>query len=106
MRISLDWLRKYVSISIPAEQLANKLTMAGLEVESVEYLGAKYEKFLVGLVLDAKKHPNADKLTVCKVNVGMQTLDIVCGAPNVVAGQKVPVGLVGAVVPRNQHDPE
>ena len=106
MKISLDWLRKYVNIKISVEELANRLTMSGLEVESVEDLGAKYERFVVGRVLDVKKHPSADKLTVCKVDVGKQRLDIVCGAPNVAIGQKVPVGLVGAVVPGDQHGPE
>jgi phenylalanyl-tRNA synthetase beta chain len=106
MRISLEWLREYVDIKIPVEELAGRLTMAGLEVESVENLGTKYDRFVVGQVIDVKKHPSADRLTVCRVDVGKQRLDIVCGAPNVVIGQKVPVGLVGAVVPRNQHDPE
>ncbi|MBI2620533.1 MAG: phenylalanine--tRNA ligase subunit beta [Ignavibacteriales bacterium] len=59
----------------------------------------------MGEVVDVQKHPNADKLTVCTVNVGKETLGIVCGAQNVVVGQRVPVGLVGAVVPRDQHDP-
>jgi phenylalanyl-tRNA synthetase beta chain len=106
MRISLDWLNKYVNIRIPVEDLASRLTMAGLEVESVEKPLTKYEGFVVGQVVEVKRHPNADNLTICTVNVGTQALEIVCGAPNVAAGQKVPVGLVGAVVPRNQHDPE
>jgi phenylalanyl-tRNA synthetase beta chain len=106
MKISLEWLRKYVPIKIPVRELADRLTMSGLEVESVEDFGAKYQKFLVGQILDLRKHPNADKLTVCNVDIGMQHLDIVCGAPNVAIGQKVPVGLVGATVPRDQHDPE
>jgi len=106
MKLSLEWLRKYVDIEIPVEELANRLTMAGLEVESVENLGAKYDRFVVGQVLDVKKHPSADKLTICTVDIGKQRLDVVCGAPNVAIGQKVPVGLVGATVPRNQHDPE
>lgn len=106
MKVSLNWLKKYISIRVPVEELAERLTMAGLEVESVEDLGRKYDKFLVGEVLDVERHPDADKLTVCSVNVGRETLRIVCGAPNVARGLKVPVGLVGAVVPHNQHDPE
>jgi phenylalanyl-tRNA synthetase beta chain len=106
MRISLDWLKKYVSIKIPVEDLARRLTMAGLEVESVEKPLTKYDGFVVGQVVDVKRHPNADKLTVCAVDAGKQTLEIVCGAPNVAAGQRVPVALVGAVIPRNQHDLE
>jgi phenylalanyl-tRNA synthetase beta chain len=106
MKISLEWLRKYVAIKIPVKELADRLTMSGLEVESVEDLSAKYEKFVVGQVIDVKKHPSADKLTLCTVDIGKQDLDIVCGAPNVAVGQKVPVGLVGALVPRGQHDPD
>ncbi len=80
--------------------------MLGLEVESYENFAAKYEGFVVGAVLEVAKHPNADKLKLCQVDVGGETKSIVCGAPNVAAGQKVPVGLVGATVPHNQHDPE
>lgn len=104
MRILERWLKKYIRFSIPPERLAERLTMLGLEFESVERLDARYEGFVVGEVLDVSKHPNADKLTVCRVNAGKQTLQIVCGGPNVAAGQKVVVGLVGATVPRNQHD--
>jgi phenylalanyl-tRNA synthetase beta chain len=106
MKISLDWLKKYVEIEVQAGQLADRLTMAGIEVESIESFAARYEKILVGQVIDVKKHPNAEKLTVCQVDVERETLGIVCGAPNVAPGQKVPVGLVGAVIPRNQHDPD
>jgi phenylalanyl-tRNA synthetase beta chain len=107
MKISFEWLKKYVNIKVPVEDLAGRLTMAGLEVESVEKpLTTKYDGFVVGEVVEVKRHPNADKLTVCTVNAGRQTLEIICGAPNVGAGQKVPVALVGAVIPRNQHDPE
>jgi phenylalanyl-tRNA synthetase beta chain len=79
--------------------------MMGLEVESIDRPGDKYARFVVGTVLDVAKHPNADKLSVCRVDVGEETLQIVCGAPNVAAGQRVAVGLAGAVVPKNQHDP-
>ena len=104
MRISLEWLKQYISISLSAEELAERLTMVGLEVESVEHLGEKYDRFAVGEVLEVRKHPQADRLTVCTVNVGLEHLQIVCGAPNVAAGQKVAVGLAGATIPRNQHD--
>lgn len=106
MKISLKWLQQYVEFDITPEELADKLTKAGLEVENIDYLGAKYNKFLVGQVTLVTKHPNANKLTVCDVNVGYSNIAIVCGAPNVAAGQKVVVGLAGAVVPRNQHDPD
>ncbi len=109
MRISLRWLGRYVKFNITPEALAEKLALVGLEVEGIEYLGKQFEGFVVGEVLSVRKHPNADRLTVCSVqvaSVGKDPLQIVCGAPNVAQGQKVAVGLAGAVVPRNQHDPE
>lgn len=106
MKISLKWLRQYVEFNITPEELADKLTKAGLEVESIDYLGSKFSNFFTGQVLTVTKHPNANKLTVCNVNIGDSNIAIVCGAPNVAVGQKVVVGLAGAVVPRNQHDPD
>ncbi len=105
MRISLQWLKKYVDIKISAEELADRLTMQGFEVETIERPGEKYSNFIVGEVISVIKHSNADKLSVCKVQTGSEILQIVCGAPNVATGQKVPVGLSGAIVPKNQHDP-
>ncbi len=105
MRIVQSWLRQYTDFRFSPEDLAESLTMLGLEFERIERPGKKYEGFVVGEVLDVQRHPRADRLTVCRVRAGRETLQIVCGAPNVAAGQKVPVGLVGATVPRNQHDP-
>lgn len=104
MKISHNWLRDYIEIRLKPAQLAEQLSMLGLEVEGYEDLAEKYEKFVVGEVLERAKHPNADRLTLCKVSVGSEVLEIVCGAPNVDAGQKVVVGLVGATIPRDQHD--
>jgi phenylalanyl-tRNA synthetase beta chain len=109
MRISLQWLRRYIETDLSAEEIGAILTSRGLEVEKIEYPGKKFDGFVVGEVLSVRKHPNADKLSVClvKVNAGVPDgVQIVCGAPNVAAGQRVPVGLAGAVVPKNQHDPE
>ncbi len=106
MKISHSWLKDYIDIRLKPAELAEGLSMLGLEVGAYENLASKYSKFVVGEVLERAKHPNADRLTLCKVNVGSETLQIVCGAPNVDAGQKVVVGLVGATIPRNQHDPE
>ena len=103
MRILESWLKEYIRFDIPPRVLAERLTMLGLEFESVESLGEKYRGFVVGKVLEVQKHPQADRLTVCRVDVGKEKLQIVCGAPNVAPGQKVPVGLVGATVPKNQH---
>ncbi|HEX9005814.1 MAG TPA: phenylalanine--tRNA ligase subunit beta, partial [Bacteroidota bacterium] len=90
MRVLQSWLKKYLKFSIPPEELVERLTMLGLEFESVDYLGRKYDGFVVGRVLDRVRHPNADRLSLCTVDVGKETLQIVCGAPNVAAGQKVP----------------
>ena len=106
MRVIHSWLQKYIKFSLKPEILAEKLGMLGLEIEGIEHLGEKYSGFVVGKVLQKSKHPNADKLSVCKVSVGKQSLQIVCGGPNVAEGQKVAVGMVGATVPRNQHDPD
>ncbi len=96
MRISLNWLRRYVQFKISPEELAQKLTSVGLEVEGIEQLGLALQNFVVGEILSVKKHPNADRLSVCDVKVGgSSVLQIVCGAPNVLAGQKVAVGLIG-----------
>jgi phenylalanyl-tRNA synthetase beta chain len=104
MRIVQSWLRQYADFRFSPEDLAESLTMLGLEFERIERPGKKYEGFVVGEVLDVQRHPTADRLTVCRVRTGKETLQIVCGAPNVASGQKVPVGLAGATVPRNQHD--
>ena len=105
MRILQCWLKDYLKFSISPDELVERLTMLGLEFESIEYLGRKYDGFVVGRVVDCLPHPNADRLRLCSVDVGGETLQIVCGAPNVATGQKVPVGLIGARVPRSMHDP-
>ena len=106
MKVSQNWLKKYVDFKFTPEQLTEKLSMLGLEVESYEDLAKQYDNFIVGEVLERAKHPNADRLSICKVNIGSAVQEVVCGAPNVEAGQKVVVALIGAVIPHNQHDPE
>ncbi|MBW7887081.1 MAG: phenylalanine--tRNA ligase subunit beta [Bacteroidetes bacterium] len=109
MRISYKWLSTLVNINTTPIELSQKLTSAGLEVESIEDESKKYENFVVGKVLSVEKHPNADKLSVCQVQLSQQESNvkqIVCGAPNVAANQKVVVALPGATVPHNQHDPK
>jgi phenylalanyl-tRNA synthetase beta chain len=107
MKISRKWLQQIVDLTdISDIDIASRLTMLGIEVESYENLSGKYQGFVVGAVLEVAKHPNADKLSLCKVDIGGEIKSIICGAPNVAAGQKVPVGLIGALVPHNQHDPE
>ena len=100
MKISLNWLRQYIDVNIPVNELVKGLTDLGIEVESVENQADRLDKFVIGRVIEKVKHPNADKLSVCKVDAGTgELLNIVCGAPNVDSGQTVCVALVGAVVP-------
>ena len=97
MKISLAWLNELVEYSATPAELAHHLTMAGLEVESIDDEAARFEKIVVGHVVTRIKHPNADTLSVCTVDVGGGVIqEIVCDAPNVDAGQKVAVALVGA----------
>ncbi len=100
MKISLNWLRNYIDISLSVDELVKGLTDLGIEVESVENQQEKLNKFVIGKVIERSKHPNADKLSVCKVDAGTgEILNIVCGAPNVDTGQTVCVAMVGAIVP-------
>ncbi|GAB2698637.1 phenylalanine--tRNA ligase subunit beta [Paenibacillus thermoaerophilus] len=103
MKVSFKWLSRYVDISgYTAKELAEKLTRGGIEVDIVEARNQGVSGVVVGYVREREKHPDADKLSVCKVDVGGdELLQIVCGAANVAAGQKVPVALVGAVLPDN-----
>ena len=99
MKISLNWLREFIPFDFSPVDLAEKLTMAGLEVEEISRKGPPFTGVVIGDVVKAEKHPNADKLTVCVVDVGEnERLNIVCGASNVAAGQRVPVAKVGAVL--------
>ena len=103
MLVNEAWLKEFVNYSIPTEQLAAKLTMAGLEVDSVSSAAAEFSGVVVGKVLTVEKHPNADKLRVCTVSVDEteETLAIVCGAANVRPNLCIPVAVVGAVLPGN-----
>jgi phenylalanyl-tRNA synthetase beta chain len=100
MQISEAWLRDLVNPSITTEELIEQLTMAGLEVDSVEPAAAEFRGVVVGEVIAMEQHSNADKLRVCQVAVGaVEPLQIVCGASNVRVGLKIPAALVGAVLP-------
>ena len=99
MKITYKWLEEYVDLDWDWPELVDRLTMAGLEREQVDDLARRYSGFVVGRVLDCQAHPNADALSVCQVDVGNETHTIVCGAPNVAAGQKVPVVLPGTSLP-------
>ncbi|RCJ29576.1 phenylalanine--tRNA ligase subunit beta [Nostoc minutum NIES-26] len=100
MRISLNWLRELVEIKLSPEELAETLTMAGFEVEDVEDRRTWANGVVVGRVLERQPHPNADKLSVCQVDIGAaETLNIVCGAANVRADIYVPVATTGTYLP-------
>jgi phenylalanyl-tRNA synthetase beta chain len=100
MQISEAWLRSFVNPEISTETLIEQLTMAGLEVGSVEPAAAKFSGVVVGQVLSMQQHPDADRLRVCQVNFGEEhSLQIVCGASNVRVGLKTPVALCGAILP-------
>jgi len=101
MNLSLNWLKDFVEIpkSIKAEEIARALTMHTVEVENILEQASQFKNFVVGEILEVSKHPNADRLSLTKVNIGKEVLDIVCGAPNIARGQKVPVSLVGAILP-------
>ncbi len=99
MKISYNWLKEYLDFDLTADETADKLTLAGLEVEDVEHIGSTLDGVIVGKVLTCEKHPNADRLSVCSVDLGGRQVQIVCGAPNVAAGQTVPVATVGTELP-------
>lgn len=101
MRVSTEWLSQYISLEgVTAEDLAGRITSAGIEIDIIEDRNQGINKVVVGYVKSKEKHPDADKLNVCVVDVGQgEDLQIVCGAANVDAGQKVPVAQVGAKLP-------
>ena len=100
MLVSYNWLKQYTNVEDNANALAEKITRGGIEVEGVEYLAEEISGVVVGYVESKEKHPDAEKLNVCQVNVGEEeNLQIVCGAPNVDAGQYVIVAKVGAKLP-------
>ncbi|OGU34056.1 MAG: phenylalanine--tRNA ligase subunit beta [Ignavibacteria bacterium GWB2_35_6b] len=102
MLISLNWLKNYIDLDgISPEEIEHKLSTSGLEVEGFTDQNKTYENIVVGYVKERKKHPNADKLSVCIVNDGKEDLSVVCSAPNVDAGQKIVFAKIDAVVPSN-----
>ena len=99
MRVPLAWLRDYVDVDLAAEALADRLTLLGMEVQGIERWGADWRNVVTGELLEVAKHPRADRLSLTKVRVGDEVLEIVCGATNIAPGQRVPVALPGAVLP-------
>src|SRR5437870_3301560 len=97
MKFSVNWLREFVELPASIEQLADLLTMAGIEIEAIESRGANFDQVVVAQIQQSKQHPNADRLSVCIVDDGSgRTRQIVCGAKNYQVGDKVPLALPGA----------
>src|SRR5690625_5359999 len=98
--VSLMLLKIYVDFGcLSPEELGEKITKSGIEVDGISYVAEKSEHVVVGHVTSCEQHPNADKLKLCQVDVGDEQLQIICGAPNVAKGQKVAVAKPGAVLP-------
>lgn len=106
MKISYNWLKEFINLELSPEETAEKLTLIGLEVEEVVSYGSKLEGVVVGEVLEVTDHSNADRLRICQVYIGTETVQIVCGADNVAAGQKVPVATVGTTLPVEMENGE
>ena len=104
MLVSLNWLKNYVDYGdLTAEELGEKITKSGIEVDGIHYVAQDSTDVVVGFVKSCEQHPNADKLRVCQVDVGDEELQIICGAPNIEAGQKVAVAKPGSVLPGDVH---
>ena len=99
MLVSLNWLKDYVDIELTSEELAHRLTMAGLEVDDVRTVRPNFSGVVVAKILSVRPHPSADRLSLCDVTDGTETYKIVCGAKNIAAGDIVPLARVGAVIP-------
>jgi phenylalanyl-tRNA synthetase beta chain len=99
MRVSFEWLREFVPVELTPDAVADRLTMAGLEVEDVEDWGRPFERIIIGEILEITPHPSTGRLLVCRVHVGPEVLTIVCGAHNIAVGDHVPVALVGSSLP-------
>src|SRR5438132_7973593 len=97
MKLPLSWLKEFVSVEAGVAEICRRLTLAGLEVESVDHLTPRFQGVTTAKVLKVEKHPNADRLSLCEVEAGEGAcVKVVCGAPNVRAGMKVPFARVGA----------
>ena len=101
MNTSMSWIKMYVpDLDVTAQEYTDAMTLSGTKVEGFEKLDADLDKIVIGQIEKIEKHPDADKLIICQVNIGTETVQIVTGAPNVKEGDKVPVVLDGACVTR------
>ncbi|MDO8751596.1 MAG: phenylalanine--tRNA ligase subunit beta, partial [Dehalococcoidia bacterium] len=96
MKVPLSWLRSYVDVNLPPKELGHRLTMAGLEAAGYTVTGGSWENVFVGRVVSVEPHPNADRLRLATVDLGNEQMTVVCGAPNVAAGQRIAFARVGA----------
>jgi phenylalanyl-tRNA synthetase beta chain len=99
VKFSEQWLREWVDPALSTEELAHQITMAGLEVDAVEPVAGAFSGVVVAEILTAEPHPDAERLSICEVDAGGETLQIVCGAPNARPGLKAPLAMVGGVLP-------
>ena len=106
MKFTLPWLKEHLATAASLADIVDKLTMLGLEVEEVTVRGADLTPFRVAKVVDVRRHPNAERLSVCRVDTGDHTVEVVCGAPNVHAGMKAIFAPVGATFPGHRRCPE
>src|SRR5271168_3898544 len=105
MKVTYNWLKQYVAFDWSPDEMAGHLTMLGMEVEGVEKRGGEFDGVVVAQVITRDKHPNADKLSLCRVNDGRGERQIVCGAQNFKAGDKVPLILPGQTLPAQAGQP-
>ena len=98
MNVPLKWLNDFVNPGVTPQDLAYRLTMAGLEVEKIDEVGSEWNQVFVGRVLDVSQHPDADRLVLADVEAGEHRLTVVTGAPNIYAGQTVALALAGAAL--------
>ena len=99
MKFSYGWLREFIPLELSPEDLAKHLLLLGFEVEALERLKAPIEGIVSAEILSIRKHPNADRLSLCEVTDGTDRLSIVCGATNIQVGQRVPLARIGAKLP-------
>jgi phenylalanyl-tRNA synthetase beta chain len=105
MKVSLNWLRDYVDVIVPLDDLAERLTMAGLEVEEMQTIGDDWSNIVIGQIIGVDAHPNADRLRLASVNLGDRQTSVVCGAPNLNVGDKIAFASIGAWL-RDGHSDE
>ncbi|MFL5669151.1 MAG: YtpR family tRNA-binding protein, partial [Chloroflexota bacterium] len=104
MKAPLSWLREFVDVDLTPEQIAERLTLLGMEVKGILRWGDDWHDVVVGELLSVERHPRADRLSLTRVTVGDgEPLEIVCGATNIAAGQRIPVALPGAVLPGDRR---